>query len=239
MFTNVAVLAAQWIHTINSMVQSTLLPNFQNPNTGPFWLFGLNPGISNLATLNDLSSAHRPIRATAGERYSSYDKISQKMHSPLKSVHGLPWDILALWSKNDVILMRKSWCLEILEIIKESFEDHFLELLEAPGSSSTSLISRNPQISHQRKKIIWRHQWPTFDLIFSNFAVLAAQWTNIIHSMVQSTLLPNFQNPNTGPFWNSGPNPENEKLATLNLLASATRPVSARARNTYSGIAPK
>ena len=41
--------------------------DFFSSQGGPFWLFGLNPGIQNLATLSHLSSAHRPIRATAGE----------------------------------------------------------------------------------------------------------------------------------------------------------------------------
>ena len=46
----------------------------------------------------------------------------------------------------------KSGFLEIIEIIKESFEDHFLELLEAPGSSSTSLISRKSSDLTSTKK---------------------------------------------------------------------------------------
>ena len=129
------MLAAQWTHTINSVVQSTLLLNFQNPNTGPFLLFGLNPGIQNLATLSHLSSAHRPIRATAGEDYLSCDKISQKIHPPLKSIHDLPCSNLAFLSKTTSFLMRN---LDFWKLLKSSKNHSRIiswsssKLLEAP-----------------------------------------------------------------------------------------------------------
>ena len=165
MFTNFAVLVAQWANTINSVVQSTLLPNFQNPKTGPFWNSGPNPENEQLATLNLLASSTRPVSARARKEKSRMTPEKRNLTSLLKSLcKGVQPDrarVDKCW-----ILDGKSWFLEILEIIIDSFEDHFLELHEAPGSSSTSQISRkSSDLTSTKKDNLTSpvtHFWPHF-----------------------------------------------------------------------------
>ena len=80
----------------------------------------------------------------------------------------------------------KSRFLEILEIIIESFEDHFLELLEAPGSSSTSPISRKSSDLTATKK---RRFNVTSDPLLTSVSQISLCWLYNGHpqQMVQST----------------------------------------------------
>ena len=131
-------------------VQSTLLPNFLGDQGVPIWLFGGNPGVGNLATLNPMASVTRPIQARARNYYLGMTLENWNLASLLKSIsQGASPDGICVKKRRH--FDGKSRFLEILKIIVGSNEDHFLELLEAPGSSSTSLISRKSPDLPSRK----------------------------------------------------------------------------------------